>query len=338
MPAAFADASASRQVLDAGRFPARAIEVGPPRGALWRRALRAAHLRCRCTARFDRHHLRSRLADQGHRDDDARDARGRRRPARGSTIRCRAGFRSGAATIATTSRSRDLLAHASGLTAVPAVFPRLHAGASEFERAICSLPLEYAPRTQSIYSDLGFMLLGFILEDARAAQRAFAGAPGAVDPARRLDAQFGASRRLFTAEPLTFNPPRRMARAHRADRAGSVARAACWSARCTTRTRGRSAAPPGTPACSAPSAPSASSRARVLATLGGRRVLARSRRRCGDSSARSGVPGSSRALGWDTMLPTSSCGTRHVAARSATRGSPARRCGSTGSAISTSCC
>ena len=24
----------------------------------------------------------------------------------------------------------------------------------------------------------------------------------------------------------------------------------------------------------------------------------------------SGVPGSSRALGWDTMLPTSSCGTR----------------------------
>ena len=26
--------------------------------------------------------------------------------------------------------------------------------------------------------------------------------------------------------------------------------------------------------------------------------------------ARAGVPGSSRALGWDTMLPTSSCGTK----------------------------
>ena len=26
--------------------------------------------------------------------------------------------------------------------------------------------------------------------------------------------------------------------------------------------------------------------------------------------SRSAVPGSSRALGWDTMLPTSSCGTR----------------------------
>ena len=29
-----------------------------------------------------------------------------------------------------------------------------------------TLPLEYAPRTKSIYSDLGFMLLAFILEDA----------------------------------------------------------------------------------------------------------------------------------------------------------------------------
>jgi len=28
------------------------------------------------------------------------------------------------------------------------------------------------------------------------------------------------------------------------------------------------------------------------------------------STTRSTVPGSSRALGWDTMLPTSSCGTR----------------------------
>ena len=31
-------------------------------------------------------------------------------------------------------------------------------------------------------------------------------------------------------------------------------------------------------------------------------------------TTRSAVPGSSRALGWDTMLPTSSCGTRMSAA------------------------
>src|SRR5678816_2604589 len=36
---------------------------------------------------------------------------------------------------------------------------------AEYERAIGTLPLEDAPRPQSIYSDLGFMLLGFILED-----------------------------------------------------------------------------------------------------------------------------------------------------------------------------
>jgi CubicO group peptidase (beta-lactamase class C family) len=58
----------------------------------------------------------------------------------------------------------DLLEHASGLTAYLPFF-RDHQGRAEFERAICTMPLEYEPRTQSIYSDLGFILLGFILED-----------------------------------------------------------------------------------------------------------------------------------------------------------------------------
>jgi CubicO group peptidase (beta-lactamase class C family) len=44
---------------------------------------------------------------------------------------------------------RDLLAHCSGLTAYLPFF-RDHHGRSEFEHGICSLPLEYAPRTQSI--------------------------------------------------------------------------------------------------------------------------------------------------------------------------------------------
>ena len=58
----------------------------------------------------------------------------------------------------------DLLEHASGLTAYLPFF-RDHQGRAEFQRAICTLPLEYAPRSQSIYSDLGFILLGFLLED-----------------------------------------------------------------------------------------------------------------------------------------------------------------------------
>src|SRR5262245_60946165 len=61
----------------------------------------------------------------------------------------------------------DLLEHASGLTAYLPFF-RDHHGRVEFERAICTMPLEYAPRAQSIYSDLGFILLAFILEDAYA--------------------------------------------------------------------------------------------------------------------------------------------------------------------------
>ena len=85
---------------------------------------------------------------------------------------------------------RDLLSHCGGLTAyVP--FYRDYSGRAEFERAICSVPLEYEPRTKSVYSDLGFMLLGFILE---------------VDAS--LDARFDALRRqMGIVEDLQFHPP-----------------------------------------------------------------------------------------------------------------------------------
>ena len=62
---------------------------------------------------------------------------------------------------------RDLLAHSSGLPAYLPFF-RDHAGRVEFEPAVCHTALEYAPGSQSVYSDLGFMLLAFIVEDARA--------------------------------------------------------------------------------------------------------------------------------------------------------------------------
>jgi CubicO group peptidase (beta-lactamase class C family) len=47
----------------------------------------------------------------------------------------------------------------------------------------------------------------------------------------------------------------------------------------------------------------------VLATIAGEPVLA-APETMQEFIRRSAVPGSSRALGWDTMLPTSSCGTR----------------------------
>ncbi|HEY2645405.1 MAG TPA: serine hydrolase, partial [Candidatus Acidoferrales bacterium] len=60
---------------------------------------------------------------------------------------------------------RNLLTHTSGLPAHKDYFLTLHSK-REFIAAICAEPLEYAPGTETIYSDLGFILLGEILERA----------------------------------------------------------------------------------------------------------------------------------------------------------------------------
>ena len=212
---------------------------------------------------------------------------------------------------ATTVTIRDLLAHSSGLTAYLPFF-RDYTGRFEFEHAICSLPLEYAPRSQSIYSDLGFMLLGFILEDAQPHGPAFSGAPGTLDPSRSLATQFHRLASFFTAEPLRFTSAAGVASPHRADRGRRMARPAArrrsprrehvgarrrrGPRRAVRHGRRRSA--PSRARCCAPSPASPSSPAPT---------------RCGRSCSKTDVPGSSRALGWDTMLPTSSCGTQALA-------------------------
>jgi beta-glucosidase-like glycosyl hydrolase/CubicO group peptidase (beta-lactamase class C family) len=60
---------------------------------------------------------------------------------------------------------RNLLTHSSGLPAHKDYFLTLHSK-REFIAAICKEPLENAPGTKAIYSDLGFILLGEILERA----------------------------------------------------------------------------------------------------------------------------------------------------------------------------
>jgi beta-N-acetylhexosaminidase len=60
---------------------------------------------------------------------------------------------------------RHLLTHSSGLPAHRDYFLTLHSS-REIVAAICREPLEYAPGTKTIYSDLGFILLGEILERA----------------------------------------------------------------------------------------------------------------------------------------------------------------------------
>jgi CubicO group peptidase (beta-lactamase class C family) len=187
---------------------------------------------------------------------------------------------------------RSLLSHSSGLTAWLPFF-RDYSGRRDFQHAICALPLEYKPDTQSIYSDLGFILLGFIVEDA-------GGSP--------LDAQSDALLSEVTRGPLRFNPPAEWRTSiapteHDAWRGrtlvGEVHDENCWALGGVSGHAGLF----GTAAAVGDFARAmlgalAGADARLAAPATARMFV-----------TRAGVPGS-RALGWDTMLPTSSCGTK----------------------------
>jgi CubicO group peptidase (beta-lactamase class C family) len=204
----------------------------------------------------------------------------------------------------------DALAHCTGLPGwVPLYLD--HEGRQEFQPVICALPLEYAPRTQSLYSDLGFMLLGFVVEDA-------GGEPLDVQfdaLAARLSASVGTSpdeNRTGTGAPafrLTFRPPRgwrRMTAPTEVDR---------WRGRLLVgEVHDENAWALGGVAGHAGLFGNVASVGRfgraMLRTLMGRgeealQITAGTVRRF---ITRAGIPGSSRALGWDTMMPTSSCG------------------------------
>lgn len=187
---------------------------------------------------------------------------------------------------------RSLLTHSSGLTAWLPFF-RDHSGRTEFQHAICSLPLEYAPDTQSIYSDLGFMLLGFIIEDAGG---------------RPFEAQADELLKQVTSEPLLFNPPAGLRSSiapteHDAWRGrrlvGEVHDENCWAL-------GGAAGHAGL--FGTAEAVGDFARA-VLGALEGRDTPLASVTTIRHFVTRADIPGS-RALGWDTMLPTSSCGTK----------------------------
>ena len=200
---------------------------------------------------------------------------------------------------------RDLLEHSAGLTAYLPFYRDL-TGRAEFQHAISTLPLEYEPRSRSLYSDLGYILLGFILEDA-AARTSSPRSAGAFDPAASFASQFRRVASLVTDQPLTFTPPR-----YWRDRiapteydpwrgrtlVGEVHDENAWALGGVAGHTGLF----GTAA-----AVGAFARA-ILHTIRDEPILARTET-MRTFIARSSVAGSSRALGWDTMLPTSSCGT-----------------------------
>jgi CubicO group peptidase (beta-lactamase class C family) len=199
---------------------------------------------------------------------------------------------------------RDLLSHCSGLPAYLPFF-RDHTGRVEFEAAVCGIPLEYEPRSRAVYSDLGFILLGFMLEDARnPSHRA-----GRRDPAAALVAQFRRMAAFVSDAPLAFNPPRPW----RSRIAPTEFDA--WRGRTLTgEVHDENAWALGGAAGHAGlfgTAASVGAFARaVLGSIGGDGILARPETVREFIGRRNDLPGSSRALGWDTMLPTSSCGTQ----------------------------
>jgi CubicO group peptidase (beta-lactamase class C family) len=198
----------------------------------------------------------------------------------------------------------DLLEHASGLPA--RLLDPPPATRREFEHDICALPLEYAPRTRSLYSDLDFILLGFLAEDRglTTLTRQLATIIHNLDAVvPRPEASFLAfevpvSARARTAPTVALSEDSRRGQTLRgqvhdnyaaalggvAGHAGLFGNASTvgWVARTILRaaTGDQTLPPPFTPA------------------------LIRM------ATRKSHVPGSSRALGWDTMLPTSSCGTQ----------------------------
>lgn len=196
----------------------------------------------------------------------------------------------------------DLLAHASGLPAWLPLYRNLQ-GRDAFARAISAVPLEYAPRTRSVYSDLGFVLLGFVLERAAG---------------RSLDEQFErflVDAGLASDSPLlrvAFSPPE----AWRDETAPTEADP--WRNRLLVgEVHDENAAALGGVAGHAGlfgTAAAVGAFARLVMQARRERPEAVTRLAQAQTvvrfTTRTTVPASSRALGWDTMLPTSSCGTR----------------------------
>jgi CubicO group peptidase (beta-lactamase class C family) len=199
-------------------------------------------------------------------------------------------------------RIADLLAHSSGLPAHRPFYETCH-GRPAYESAIGSEPLEYQPGTRSVYSDLGFILLGFVLEEV-------AGVP--------LDAQYEEVRRMVGAgDPSGAVSGGPLAIHYRAP-AGTADRVAP-----TVATAGRQGAVHDD---NAAALDGVAGHAGLFGTAGAVGAIARAVLRSVAGSAggpvlarqataerftsKAGIPGSSRALGWDTMLPTSSCGSR----------------------------
>jgi CubicO group peptidase (beta-lactamase class C family) len=200
---------------------------------------------------------------------------------------------------------RHLLEHSGGLAA--RLLDRPPDERRAFEHEICTMPLEYLPVTRSLYSDLGFILLGFLAESVgRAPFAALAGT--LLESCLRSDSGRSEHACLLESVPREFRdrtaPTTPMAEDDRRGRhlvgevhdnyavalGGFAGHAGLFGTASGVASLARTMLRALSGAATAPS-PFTPERTRQMVT------------KCS-------VPGSSRALGWDTMLPTSSCGTK----------------------------
>ena len=190
----------------------------------------------------------------------------------------------------------DLLEHAAGLPA-HRPFYREVAGRAGYLARLAAEPFIYAPRATHEYTDLGFILLGLLIEDA-------GGAPLATQFDRFVGDALGAAEVAYGVRdewrarvaPTSVSPwrERMLVGAVHDDNAAALGGAAGHAGLFGT-------------------AAAVGAFARWFLALWQGRVIVSGGITTGQAArfaARATVPGSSRALGWDTMQPTSSCGTR----------------------------
>jgi CubicO group peptidase (beta-lactamase class C family) len=206
---------------------------------------------------------------------------------------------------------RHLLAHSAGLEAWFPLF-RACSGRQAFETAICGLPLAYPPGTAAVYSDLGFILLGFLVADAGGAAldaqwdgmtAAVVTADSGAAPAASIGNSATSTRSLRFQPPAAWLPriaPTEIDPWRGRLLVGEVHDENCWALGGVAGHAGLFGTAP---------AVGRFARSLLRARLGIEEAIGRH-----DTvrafTTRQSEPGSSRGLGWDMMLPTSSCGTR----------------------------
>jgi serine-type D-Ala-D-Ala carboxypeptidase len=305
MPPAF-DPQHVRQLIqdarDARAFPAAAIEVGRRHGVLWQEAFGTLSYQpdaaaCTVATIFDLASLTKviatasivmRLVERGALQLETRVA---------EVLPAWRGADRETVTV------RHLLDHSSGLPAHARLWEEVH-GRTRYERAIAALALEREPGAASVYSDAGFMLLGFLIEavTARTLDDLF------VEIASQLDGAMLSPGSSVQSPVVTYNPAEDLR-----DRIAPTEFDPWRNRLIRGEVHDENAAALGGVAAHAGlfgdvSAVGSFARS-VLETfervtpLGSPSVMR-------TFATRTTVPGSTRALAWDTMKDTSSCGTR----------------------------